>query len=116
MKQLLFAACTLLLCVNVDAQPYLDSFDINKTRVNNNPYGSNPGNFLAEGSNVYFVANSDSLVKNQLWVMYGNATQPTKLTHMQQPSLYNVNNMLCKVGNTLFFAAVDTTHGQELWF
>lgn len=116
MKQLLFAACTLLLCVNVDAQPYLDSFDINKTKVNNNPYGSNPGNFLAEGSNIYFVANSDSLAKNQLWVMYGNATQPTKLTNMQQPSVYNVNNTLCKVGNTLFFPAVDTTHGQELWF
>lgn len=114
MKQLLFTLYFAILYATVNAQPHIDSFDINTSVTKN----SSPGNLFSYGSTLYFCA-SDSTHGLELWAMYANANAPFRLTDIMpgtKNSLYYGFNTIAVLNNIVYYAANDSVHGTELWF
>lgn len=114
MKQFLFTLYFAILCATVNAQPYLDSFDINSSISKN----SNPANLYGYGNTLYFSA-SDSTHGNELWAMYANSNTPFRLTDIMpgsRNSLFYGFNSIAVLNNIVYFVANDSAHGGELWF
>ncbi len=78
------------------------------------PNGSAPGGFVANGSLVYFSADSPN-IGNELWVTDGttNGTMLVKDINPGVDSSY-AQSMTVFAGK-VFLNAYDVTHGQELW-
>lgn len=87
------------------------------------PFGSSPDALTAIGSTLYFGA-SDQQLGCRLWRSDGTAagTRPLAVFQSGPSGCYNVfaaayvgPSQFTAVGSTVFFAARDAAHGEELW-
>lgn len=114
MKQLLFTLYFAILNTTVNAQPYIDSFDINTSVIKN----SNPSNLYSYGNSLYFIA-TDSTHGTELWSMDASSTFPKRLTDIMpgtKNSLYYGLKTVAVLNNIVYYTANDSSHGAELWF
>lgn len=115
MKHLLLV-CAMLIFNYLQAQPYLDSFDINQSFFYKD---SRPGNFYADGNILYFTAD-DSIHGNELWVFFENTSAPQRITDINGGPKASMNmygeGSITTLNGGIYFAANDSIHGIELWY
>ena len=116
MKKLLLAAYFATICATANAQPYIDSFNINTAGVLNN--SSYPNNLCAYGNTLYFSA-SDSTHGSELWVKYPGSPNPDRLTDIMKgvrSSVYTGFSSIAVLNNAVYFVVNDSAHGAEIWY
>ncbi|BBD65961.1 hypothetical protein NIES4072_03600 [Nostoc commune NIES-4072] len=88
--------------LNVNASPQTKLLQVNPTG------SSDPDNFTALSSTLYFTAN-DGTTGVQLWKSDGNTN-----TRLSNITGFNPSNLIV-FNNKLYFTATDSTFGTELW-
>ena len=79
-----------------------------------NSASSNPSQFTAVGSTVYFVATTESL-GTELWKSNGTAAGTVLVKDILPANGNSSPSKLTNVNGTLYFTAENGTHGRELW-
>lgn len=87
-------------------------YSVNGSPVSAN--SSNPGEFIASGSSLFFIA-TDATNGTELWKSDGTAEGTVIVKDIRSGSGSSSPYSLTRVGNTIFFIADDGINGFELW-
>lgn len=114
MKRTTLFTLTFLLTHSINAQTYLDSFNIKSHAPD-----SNPSSFVTDdaGTTLYFVAQEPTYGR-EIWSFTGTDTFPQRLTDINPGSTYSVSGepqSMYFMNGTLYFAGYDTAKNTELF-